>query len=139
MIEETPRPIQDIIPEAPIWLCEVIARLHAKNPNQRFATALDVANALAQPESTPATAKIKPSARRLPWIATAAAVLLACVLGSGWWLAEHIARSNSPESPIESKGTSSDKPVAPPVTRTARSSELEVAPLASYSTPAIAS
>src|SRR5262249_42172984 len=34
--EDTPRPIREIIPEAPPWLCEVISKLHAKKPEDRF-------------------------------------------------------------------------------------------------------
>ncbi len=32
--EESPRPIAEIIPETPAWLCEIIAKLHAKNPDE---------------------------------------------------------------------------------------------------------
>ena len=34
--EDTPRPIREIIPETPQWLCDIIAKLHAKNPDDRF-------------------------------------------------------------------------------------------------------
>ena len=34
--EDTPRPIREIIPEAPQWLCEIIAKLHQKKPDNRF-------------------------------------------------------------------------------------------------------
>lgn len=44
--EDTPRPIQEIIPETPQWLCDVITRLHAKKPEDRFATAQEVAELL---------------------------------------------------------------------------------------------
>jgi hypothetical protein len=44
--EDTPRPIREIIPEVPQWLCDVIAKLHAKNPARRFQSAADVANLL---------------------------------------------------------------------------------------------
>src|SRR5262249_37247203 len=37
--EDTPRPIREIIPETPSWLCAIIARLHAKNPDDRFQSA----------------------------------------------------------------------------------------------------
>src|SRR5262249_38911036 len=30
--EDTPRPIREVIPEVPQWLCDFIARLHAKDP-----------------------------------------------------------------------------------------------------------
>ncbi len=44
--KETPRPIQDINPEIPHWFSAVVARLHAKNPAKRFASAADVAELL---------------------------------------------------------------------------------------------
>ncbi len=44
--EDTPRPIREIIPEVPQWLCDLIARLHAKKPEDRIATAREVADLL---------------------------------------------------------------------------------------------
>src|SRR6202023_1383921 len=44
--EDTPRPIREIIPEVPEWLCDLIAKLHAKKPEDRFATAREVADLL---------------------------------------------------------------------------------------------
>jgi formylglycine-generating enzyme required for sulfatase activity/serine/threonine protein kinase len=49
--EDTPRPIREIIPEIPEWLCAVIARLHAKKPEDRFASAKEVADLLARCQS----------------------------------------------------------------------------------------
>src|SRR5437868_11980945 len=46
--EDTPRPIREIIPEVPQWLCDVIARLHAKKPEDRYSSAREVADLLAQ-------------------------------------------------------------------------------------------
>jgi Protein kinase domain/Disaggregatase related repeat len=46
--EDTPRPIRQIIPEVPPWLCDIISRLHAKDPAQRFQTAAEVAALLEQ-------------------------------------------------------------------------------------------
>jgi serine/threonine protein kinase len=46
--EDTPRPIRQIIPEAPRWLCDIIAKLHAKDPAQRFQSAAEVAVLLEQ-------------------------------------------------------------------------------------------
>ena len=42
--EDTPRPIRQIIPEVPQWLCDLIARLHAKDPAHRFANADEFAS-----------------------------------------------------------------------------------------------
>ncbi|MFO1043009.1 MAG: protein kinase [Planctomycetaceae bacterium] len=43
-----PRPIQGINPEIPDWLCQMIARLMAKSPNDRFGSAAEVAEVLEQ-------------------------------------------------------------------------------------------
>jgi hypothetical protein len=40
--EDTPRPIRQIIPEVPQWLCDLIAKLHAKDPAHRFQSAAEV-------------------------------------------------------------------------------------------------
>lgn len=49
--EEAPRPISEIIPEAPPWLCDIIAKLHAKNPADRYQSAREVADVLADCEA----------------------------------------------------------------------------------------
>jgi WD40 repeat protein/tetratricopeptide (TPR) repeat protein len=46
--EDSPRPIRDINPEIPEWLCAIIAKLHAKNPASRFQSAAEVAQLLEQ-------------------------------------------------------------------------------------------
>src|SRR5262249_18005624 len=46
--EETPRPIREINPEMPAWLGDIIRRLHEKKPDDRFTSAREVANLLAQ-------------------------------------------------------------------------------------------
>lgn len=46
--EDTPRPIQEIIPETPAWMCELIGHLHAKNPAERFSSAQEVSELLAR-------------------------------------------------------------------------------------------
>jgi serine/threonine protein kinase/WD40 repeat protein len=46
--EDAPRPIRDIIPEVPEWLCDIIAKLHAKKPDERFQSAWEVADLLRQ-------------------------------------------------------------------------------------------
>jgi serine/threonine protein kinase len=42
--EDTPRSIREIVPEVPQWLCDLIAKLQAKDPAQRFQTAAEVAD-----------------------------------------------------------------------------------------------
>ena len=46
--KESPRPIQEIIPETPDWLVKIIAKLHAKDPAQRFSSAGEVSELLAR-------------------------------------------------------------------------------------------
>ncbi len=62
--EETPRPIPEIIPETPEWLCDIIAKLHAKNPEDRFQSAREVADLLADCEAKlKANSKLKDFSR----------------------------------------------------------------------------
>ncbi len=69
VVEDTPRPIPEIIPEVPQWLCDLIARLHAKNPDDRIATAREVADllgrglaALEHPANAPSLPELAPAA-----------------------------------------------------------------------------
>jgi serine/threonine protein kinase/formylglycine-generating enzyme required for sulfatase activity len=87
--EETPRPIREVNPAVPEWLAAVVARLHAKKPQDRFASARELADLLvrrlaevqSQGVAPPATL-IQPAGgrRRWPWVA--AAVVLAVGLGA---------------------------------------------------------
>jgi eukaryotic-like serine/threonine-protein kinase len=87
--EDTPRPIREINPDIPDWLAAIVAKLHAKEPEQRFQSAAAVAELLGQHLAhlqqpglapRPATVEVPGRARRrlLPVLA-AAAVLLALV------------------------------------------------------------
>jgi serine/threonine protein kinase len=81
--EETPRDIREIIPETPQWLCDIIAKLHAKNPDDRYQSAREIADVLADCEaqlkahgrlrdlSKIPHCKRQPSGRR-HWVAVAA-------------------------------------------------------------------
>ncbi len=84
--EEPPRPIPEIIPETPDWLCRIIAKLHAKDPADRFQSAQEVADLLAACEATLRAKQdvsnvlppaVKPARRK--WLAAAAVLLLAVV------------------------------------------------------------
>src|SRR5262245_2173404 len=44
--EETPRPLRELNPETPEWLQALIAKLHAKNPAERYGSAAEVATLL---------------------------------------------------------------------------------------------
>jgi len=69
--DEEPRPIKEVIPETPEWLCRIIDKLHAKDPAQRYQSATAVESVLADCEKQlAATAEVKdfrkipPKARR---------------------------------------------------------------------------
>ncbi|MCA9056075.1 MAG: serine/threonine protein kinase, partial [Planctomycetaceae bacterium] len=44
--EDAPRPIREIIPEVPTWMCELVGHLHAKDPDYRYSTANEVSEIL---------------------------------------------------------------------------------------------
>ena len=69
VVEDTARPIREIIPEVPDWLEAIVTRLHAKDPAQRFQSAAEVAALLEQhlahlkqPSLVP-----QPRAVEIPW------------------------------------------------------------------------
>src|SRR5262249_22498572 len=76
--EDTPQPIAELAPETPSWLCDIIARLHAKKPSQRSGTAREVADLLARGKSEDATAAPRHPRR---WAAAAALLLLVAGVG----------------------------------------------------------
>ena len=49
--EDTPRPLREVIPETPDWVCDIISRLHAKKHDERFQSAQEVAELLARCEA----------------------------------------------------------------------------------------
>ena len=48
VIDASPRPIREVNNEIPDWLADIIAKLHAKKPADRFQTAKEVAEVLGQ-------------------------------------------------------------------------------------------
>jgi eukaryotic-like serine/threonine-protein kinase len=98
VIEDAPRPIQEVNQEIPGWLCDVIARLHAKNPAERVQSAREVAELLGQhladvqqrgQIARPRAVANRPSAgpvHKRRWV-SAVACLLLVVLGGGLFLA----------------------------------------------------
>jgi serine/threonine protein kinase len=49
--EDDPRPIRELVPQTPQWLCDVIAKLQSKRPDDRFQSAREVADLLAAREA----------------------------------------------------------------------------------------
>ena len=48
VITDTPRPLREVNPDLPDWLEAIVAKLHAKRPEDRFASAAEVADLLGQ-------------------------------------------------------------------------------------------
>jgi serine/threonine protein kinase/Leucine-rich repeat (LRR) protein len=125
--EDTPRPIREIIPETPQWLCDIIAKLHAKDPDDRYQSAREVADVLADCEAQlKANAKLKDFSRiprrksqrsgRQKWLAAAAVALLPLL---GLAVTEiagvtHLFRGQPPTSDTNKPG--SDSPALAPFT-----------------------
>jgi WD40 repeat protein/serine/threonine protein kinase len=80
--EEMPRPIRETNPEIPGWLCDVVVRLHAKDPAQRFQSAAEVADLLTkylaqvQQPSAAAVPSLPGPARERQAVPQSAAVVL---------------------------------------------------------------
>lgn len=71
--QEPPQPIRECNPDIPDWLCDIIAKLQAKDPAQRFQSATEVAGllerhlaCLQQPHPVQAPVVNAPS-RDVPW------------------------------------------------------------------------
>lgn len=59
--DETPRPIQDILPSVPDWFCRIVEKLHAKRPEDRIQSAREVAELFASsPEELSRSGKTAP-------------------------------------------------------------------------------
>ena len=104
--DDEPRPIREINPEIPEWLCGIVARLMAKQPAERFASANEVAELLEkclahvqQPDRVPLPDQVLPrrtgkatwlTAPRMKRLAIAAAICVMALTGgfalvnNGW-------------------------------------------------------
>lgn len=65
VIDDQPRPIREINPDMPEWLCEIVEKLLEKRPQDRFASASEVATLLSRhlahqqhPATTPAPPRV---------------------------------------------------------------------------------
>ena len=102
--EDEPIPVGQVNPSIPDWLVEIMKKLHAKDPAQRFQTAAETAAVLEQ-----CLAHVRqPAASPLPWFLRdlqrrrrsrsrrgswlVAAVLLLSLLGLGAWGAATVLR-----------------------------------------------
>ena len=119
--EEPPRPIPEIIPETPDWLCGIITKLHAKNPDDRFQSAREVADLLADCEAKlkakqavknvlPASpSAVKPAGRK--WVAAAVVLLLSVLtlVATEFAGVTHLFRSRT--TPVSEQPSSGPTPI----------------------------
>lgn len=93
--DEEPRPIREVNPEIPEWLCGIIGRLMAKQPEERFESAGGVAELLEeclahvqQPTTVPLPASVasrtRGGGRWARWL-TVAALFAFAASGLVWW------------------------------------------------------
>ncbi|HXG11366.1 MAG TPA: family 16 glycoside hydrolase [Gemmataceae bacterium] len=90
--EESPRPIREINPDIPDWLCAIIEKLHAKDPADRFHSAGEVAELLAQhlahlqqPERVPRPPAVQVPPAEAPQGFSLRQFPLAAWIGCGLW------------------------------------------------------
>lgn len=127
--DDHPRSISEIIPETPDWLCQVIAKLHAKNRDDRYQTAREVIAALALGQVLllvavePATPKpVTLPRRRSRAVAIAALMLLAmtvATVGIVWQYTDRTYTTPSLRQVAETPSPVPDPPkTIPPVSPT---------------------
>lgn len=75
--DDMPRPIPEIIPEVPSWLCAIITKLLTKSPAGRYQSAREVADLLARCQSSPPVARRSLVRRISPAIGLIGLVLVA--------------------------------------------------------------
>lgn len=120
--EESPRPIQEIIPETPQWLCDVIGKLHASEPKGRFNTATEVACVLEKclaglqaggPIVLPASAiPTTPRLNREKWLKVTVAALIAVAATSTILAFRPIFKGDStPETAVSSHAAKAEQRV----------------------------
>jgi serine/threonine protein kinase/WD40 repeat protein len=119
--EDTPRPIREIIPEAPAWLCDLIGKLHAKDPAGRFQSAREVADLLhryqaeLEARGTVVPVALRPVRTNRWWGVPVAAVSLVLIglLAYGltrWWPAGSVESRNEPNPGPVPKAEPGPKP-----------------------------
>lgn len=130
--DDSPRPLTDVIPDTPAWLCTLINRLLEKNPADRFQSAREVADLLTrceaelqtsgvvtcldpilpttiQPEKTDARQPGPSRAAWRPWFLAGATGLLVCLIAAMFY-----PHHNPPPSAPAVPAVASKTPSSPP-------------------------
>lgn len=85
-LTQTPRPLSEVQPDVPPAVSATIDRALAKDPNERFATAAELRDALAGAITASTTVAWRPALRvtRRTWLLAAAALLLVVGVATLW-------------------------------------------------------
>jgi serine/threonine-protein kinase len=135
--EDAPRPIRELNPDIPAWLAEIVEKLHAKDPNNRFQSAGEVAELLRNwlaytqhPTAAPMPPRVggpspsnSPGTRHvLQWVVLGGVALLGTAIAmTAAFHRGHSAATDSGEGPAQMSESSSPNP-APSLTRADRAS-----------------
>ena len=89
--EEKPRDILEVKPDTPLWLVEVIEKLMARNPADRYQSAEEIVNALSAGQplprvNPPSPPDAPPRANRFSIVATCVAVVCVTAACLAWYL-----------------------------------------------------
>jgi formylglycine-generating enzyme required for sulfatase activity/serine/threonine protein kinase/Tol biopolymer transport system component len=140
--DDTPRPIREVIPEVPKWLCRIVEKLQAKDPADRFQSAREVADLLADCEqqlkahgalkdysSIPGGGPRRRARQIAEWVAAAALIAVIGVSLAWWrgWVNEFFA----PHQRAESAARPAD-PVNEPAPAAADPKALPADPIAQF-------
>jgi uncharacterized protein (TIGR03067 family) len=136
--EDFPRPLRDVNPDVPDWLAAIVAKLHARDPRDRFQSAKEVADLLGQhlahlqqPGEVPMPAPVRspgpPKRRGMPtWVIVLLVLLLGGVvlvpvvaIGAMalYWLSPRAAPSGQPQLSIVREEPGTEPPLGPVVPR----------------------
>lgn len=104
---EAPPAVQQVRPDVPAAVADVVQKLLAKQPHERFSSAAALLEALSAAASQGMAARVwRPEKihRRRTWVLGVAAVLVVAALGSGWlwapWFRQSPSSSLSPRWPV---------------------------------------
>jgi len=126
--EDAPPPLREINPDVPDWLCNLIAKLHAKKASDRFSSAQEVADLLSPhlallqqppgasllPEVTPERSAAVRSRRRRRVLTLLIGLLLALAALAAVAASGKLRQSQGPHhKPGEATGPASPGPAAP--------------------------
>ena len=118
------RPITQINPEVPAWIDRLVAKLHAKDPDQRYRSAEQVSEVLQQclahlhSPAEPLPTELQPPRRRTAGAVLAAVAVLAIVAATFWSTRQPVTSEQAIEPIAKQQQTNSvlNAPPEPPAT-----------------------